>query len=135
MKDLNKYIVEQQAAQWEILAGELGLKDYHIANITKDHPNNSVTSCRVMLQKWLDSDPLASWSKLDDAVKKIKSPTTGPASFVSSDNAGSCITIVSYHELYGISKCVIDSVVLLLNTSMSDTCNINDNLSVVMFNN
>ena len=92
MKDLNRYIVEQQAAQWETLGLELGLMDYHIANITKDHPNNSVTCCRVMLRKWLDTDPLASWSKLDDAVKKIKSPTIGPASFVSSDTA----SIVSY---------------------------------------
>ena len=89
MRDLNRYIVQQQAAQWETLGLELGLKDYHIAIITKDHPNNSVTCCRVMLQKWLDTDPLASWSKMDDAVKKIKSPTTGPTSVVSSDTAGS----------------------------------------------
>ena len=89
MKDLSRCIIEQQAAQWETLGAELGLMDYHIANITKDHPNNSVTCCRVMLQKWLDTDPLASWNKIDDAVKKIKSSTTGPTSVVSSDTAGS----------------------------------------------
>ena len=88
MSDLNRYIVEQQAAQWETLALELGLMDYHIANITRDNPKDSVTSCRVMLQKWLDTEPLASWSKLNDAVKKIKSPTTGLASLVSSNTAG-----------------------------------------------
>ena len=89
MRDLNRYIVEQQAAQWERLGLELGLKDYHIANISKDHLNRSVTCCREMLQKWLDIDPLATWSKLDDAVK-IKSPTTG------SLTAGSLSTVSSH---------------------------------------
>ena len=82
MRDLNRYIVEQQAAQWERLGLELGLKDYHIANISKDNehnPNRSVTCCRVMLQKWLHSDTSATWGKLDDAVKNIKlSSTTTP---------------------------------------------------------
>ena len=75
MKDLTKHIVEQQAAQWEKLGVELGLKDYHIASISKDNehnPNRSVTCCTVMLQKWLDIDSSATWSKLDDAVKNIK---------------------------------------------------------------
>ena len=83
MRDVNRYIVEQQAAhdQWERLGLELGLKDYHIANISKDHPNRSVTCCREMLQKWLHIDPSATWGKLDNAVKNIKlSSTTGPAS-------------------------------------------------------
>ena len=96
MRDLNRYIVEQQAVQWERLGVELGLKDYHIANISRDHPNRSVTCCREVLQKWLDMDPSASWSKLDDAVKKIKSLTTGSLSTVSSYSTGSkmiCETI------------------------------------------
>ena len=76
-RDLNRYIVEQQAAQWErlIIRLELGLKDYHVANISKDNPNRSETCYREMLQKWLNIDPSASCSKLDDAVKKIKSQT------------------------------------------------------------
>ena len=76
MKDVNRHIVEQQAAQWEKLGVELGLKNYHIANISKDNPNKSVTCCGVMLQKWLDIDPSATWAKLDDAIKKIKLPLT-----------------------------------------------------------
>ena len=78
MRDVNRYIVEQQAAQWERLGLELGLKDYHIANISKDHPNRSVTCCSEMLQKWLHIDPSATWGKLDDAVKIILSSTTSP---------------------------------------------------------
>ena len=74
IRDVNRYIVEQHAAQWERIGLELGLKDYQIANITKDYPNSSVTCCREMLQKWLNSDLSASWGKLDDAIKKIHLP-------------------------------------------------------------
>ena len=78
MRDLNRYIVEQQAAHWERLGLELGLKDYHIANISKDNehnPNRSVTCSREVLQKWLEIDTSTTWGKLDDALKKIKLPT------------------------------------------------------------
>ena len=82
MKDLTKHIVEQQAAQWEKLGVELGLKNYHIANISKDYehnPHRAVTCCREVLLKWLDIDSSATWSKLDDAVKNIKlSSATNP---------------------------------------------------------
>ena len=78
MRDLNNYIVEQQAAQWERLGLELRITDYHIAIISKDNehnPNRSVTCCRKMLQKWLHIDPSATWGKLDDVIKKIKLPS------------------------------------------------------------
>ena len=78
MKDLNRYIVEQQAAQWERLGPELGLKDYHIAIISKDNPNRSATCSREMLQKWLEIDTSATWGKLDDAIRNIKLSTTNP---------------------------------------------------------
>ena len=79
MRDLNRHIVEQQAAQWERLGLELGLKDYHIANISKDNehnPNRSVTCCRAVLEQWLREIPSATWGKLDDAIKNIKLPST-----------------------------------------------------------
>ena len=96
MKDINRHIVEQQAAQWERLGVELGLKDYHIDNISKDNPNRSVTCCRVMLQKWLDIDPSATWAKLNDAIKKIKLPSTSTP--VSTDKGG------NHSYWYGVLK-------------------------------
>ena len=72
MRSLNRDIVEQQAPHWESLGLELGLKDYHIAIISKDNPNRSVTCCREMLQKWLEIDLSATWGKLDDTIKKIR---------------------------------------------------------------
>ena len=64
MRDLNRHIVEQQAAQWETLGLELGLKDYRI-NI-----------------------------KVDDAIKKIKQPTTTTP--VSIDKGGNYCSVLNY---------------------------------------
>ena len=98
MRELSRHFVQQQAAQWETLGLELGLKDYDIAIIAKDHPNDAATGCRVMLQKWLDTDLLASWNKLNDAVKHMKSPITGPLSVVSGDTTGMVIHIILNEE-------------------------------------
>ena len=94
MRDLNRYVVQQQAAQWDGLGLELGLERYHIDNIARDHPNESVICCRKMLQKWLDIDSSASWRKLDDSVRRIRSPTTGPMSTVSSANSTGSVFMI-----------------------------------------
>ena len=97
MKYLNRHIVEQQAAQWERLGLELGLKDYHIANISKDYPNRSVTCCREMLQKWLKIDRSATWGKLYDAIKNIKLPSTiSPVFTNKGGNLGYCYSVLNY---------------------------------------
>ena len=92
LRNLNTHVVQQQAIYWEKLGVELGLEDYHIANISKDNehnPNRSVTCCDKMFQKWLEIDPEASWGKLDNAIKKIKLSTTDPVSaIISSHHTG-----------------------------------------------
>ena len=91
MKHLNIHVVQQQAAYWEKLGAELGLKDYHIANISKNNehnPNRSVTCCEQMLQKWLKIDLEATWDKLDNAIKKIKSSATDPVSAINTHCTG-----------------------------------------------
>ena len=100
MRDLNTHIVEQQAAQWERLGLELGLKDYHIANISKDNehnPNRSETCCRAVLERWLREIPSATWGNLDDAIKNIKLPSTiSPMSTNKGGNHGYCYSILNY---------------------------------------
>lgn len=91
MRELNRHVVEQQAAHWEVLGLELGLKDYQIANISKDNehnPSRSVACCKAVLQKWLDMDSLATWDKLDNTIKKITQLATGPASSDKGGNYG-----------------------------------------------
>ena len=103
MRDLHRYVVQQQAAQWDRLGLELGLERYHIAIITRDHPNRSVTCCGEMLQKWLEIDPSASWRKLDDAVRRIRSPTI---STVNNDSSG--IAICSVFMIVHMDVCLYD---------------------------
>ena len=79
LRDLNIYIVEQHASKWEKLGLELGLSDYHIANISKDNeynPNRSVNCCRAVLQRWLQEIPSPTWGKLDDALNNIHFTTS-----------------------------------------------------------
>ena len=92
-KELNRHVVEQYAIHWRQLGAELGLKDYHIDNITENNASRQLRlvehCCSQMLQKWLHIDPSATWGKLEDAVKNIKlSSTTSPASTDKGGNYG-----------------------------------------------
>ena len=113
MRDLNRHIVEQHAAQWERLGLELGLKDYHIANISKDYPNKSVTCCRVMLEQWLREIPSPTWSKLDDAIKNIKLPSA--ISLVSTDKGGN----LAYTYMISLDLCATKYFITIDSYSLS----------------
>ena len=41
-KELNNHVVEQYAIHWRQLGAELGLKDYHIANITENNASRQL---------------------------------------------------------------------------------------------
>ena len=75
MRDLDRYIVEQQVLQWEGLGvqllGEKLLGDLEYYCFAKHNPNRSVCYFRKILEKWLEIDPSATWGKLDDAIKNI----------------------------------------------------------------
>ena len=76
MRDLHSHIVKQYAVYWERLGLELGLKNYHIANISENnarHLRRVEVCCAAVLEQWLAIDPSATWAKLDDAIKKITS--------------------------------------------------------------
>ena len=77
MKELHNNIIRQHATDWEKLGLQLGLKDYDIANISKNNAHLSrrvEVCCAAMLEQWLTEIPSPSWGKLDDAIKKINLP-------------------------------------------------------------
>ena len=85
MRDLHSHIVKQYAVHWERLGLELGLKDYHIANISANnarHPRRVEECCIAVLEQWLREIPSPTWSTLDRVIKKITSS-------VSTDKGGS----------------------------------------------
>ena len=69
-------VVYQYAAQWEQLGLALGLQYHDIAIISKDNPDQSVTCCRTVLEKWLQDVSSPTWGKLDDVIKSL---TIAPA--------------------------------------------------------
>ena len=79
LSELLLTIIYQHAAHWETLGALLGLKDYHIANISRDYHNRSVDACREMLMMWLRVVPSPTWGKLDDAIKSIINASTSKA--------------------------------------------------------
>ena len=87
MRDLHINVVHQYAAHWEQLGLKLGLQNYDIANISKDHAHisdQSVNCCATMLEKWLQLVHSPTWGKLDDAIKSLPiTPTSlGPKGIV-----------------------------------------------------
>ena len=72
MQELSLHIIHQYASHWKDLGALLGLEDYHIANIAKDYPCDSVDACRKMLMLWLQHVPSPTWGKLDDAITSLK---------------------------------------------------------------
>ena len=51
----------------------LGMTSDQLDIISVDHPNSCEERCRVMLRKWTQCDPSATWGKLIDAVSMIPS--------------------------------------------------------------
>ena len=73
MRDLVRHVLPHVAARWY----DLGLQLLHEKNeneltfIESDATNDIKTCCRKMFAKWKETDELASWDKLIDALKSI----------------------------------------------------------------
>ena len=70
--ELSLNVIHQYAAHWETLGALLGLKDYDIANISRNYPNDAVRACRELMMMWLQNIPSPTWAKLEDAIKSLK---------------------------------------------------------------
>ena len=56
------------------MASLLELKDYQIANISKNNehnPNRAVACSTAVLEKWLKEVPSPTWGKLEDSINKL----------------------------------------------------------------
>ena len=76
LADLYRDVVPVYAIHWEELGIKLGLKEHHIATISRDNaynPDRTVDCCQSMLKKWLKIDCSASWDKLRNAIRTISS--------------------------------------------------------------
>ena len=67
-QDTNGYVVPHCSTKWRELGLALGVTTSQLDIIHVDHPNSCEERCRVMLRKWLQQDPSATWGKLVDAI-------------------------------------------------------------------
>ena len=98
---LKQHFTPRYAADWETIGILLGLETYELKIIEHEYlsgPDFCFNACNAMLQRWLEVDTTASWTKL---LTVIKSPamtsvldqsrdqgTPGPLKFSDMDNEG-----------------------------------------------
>ena len=65
------HIVPQSGESWDYPS------QLDIINV--DHPSSCEERCKVMLRKWLQLDPFATWGKLVDAIHSLDVTVSFPA--------------------------------------------------------
>ena len=102
LRDLNKYVVEQYAKDWNSLGLELGLEYHHIAIISANNRHDVKACCREMLSEWLEIDISATWGKLDDAIRATKLPPAAAFNVMFHDDAGILHSVSISNMLYSL---------------------------------
>ena len=71
MRDLAAHVIPSVNANWFNLGLQLLDPKYEaeLDTIEADTRNDAATSCRKMFSKWLNTDELASWDKLIEALR------------------------------------------------------------------
>ena len=86
LEDLMQHFTPRYAANWKTIGTLLGLGAYLLEVIERDYcrrPNFGFNACNAMLQRWLETNPTASWTKLFEIVDSpALSSTSGKATSV-----------------------------------------------------
>ena len=71
LKDLYHLITPKYAVDWKVIGTLLGIPSGELKAIEAGYPTNVKWCCNQMMEKWLEMDTTASWSKL---LTVIESP-------------------------------------------------------------
>ena len=69
LKDLYEHITPQYGADWKVIGTLLGLPNGELKAIEAGYPTNVKWCCDQMLEKWLEMDTTATWSKLFTVIE------------------------------------------------------------------
>ena len=72
LKQLYKEVIPQYAAHWREIGIMLGFKNNVLDIIQADNPHSVKKCCGIMLEKWLEREPSASWKQLSDAINEVE---------------------------------------------------------------
>ena len=78
LKDLLHYITPHYATRWRVIGTQLGLPIEILNIIEHDHRDKAVPCCNAMLEKWLQVDTSASWSKLFAVIESLAVSCSAP---------------------------------------------------------
>ena len=68
LKDLYEHVTPDYAVYWKTIGILLGVPCNELKIIEHDFINRAVSCCNTMLQRWLETDPTATWEKLFAAI-------------------------------------------------------------------
>ena len=71
VSELHRHIVPKYAARWKDLGVQLKIPEHHLNTIAvnnTNHPSYCQECCKMMLQKWIEITPNATWSMLQKAI-------------------------------------------------------------------
>ena len=67
--DLCEHFTPQYAARWKTIGTLLGLSWYVLGTIKDRYGPSAIHCCNAMLEKWVKTNPSASWRKLFTAIE------------------------------------------------------------------
>ena len=71
IKDIQNHVVPKWASKWRQLGTQLNI-DQHLMNIIEcNHPSDCESCCSKMFSKWLDSNPVACWEDITNAIENL----------------------------------------------------------------
>ena len=97
LKDLYQHITPQYAADWIVIGTLLGLPSGEVKAIEAGWPTNTKWCCNKMLEKWIETDPTASWGKL---FTIIESPAVSSDEAVDKGTVHMCVCSTCYTLLF-----------------------------------
>ena len=68
LKDLYEHVTPDYAMYWKTIGILVGVPVNELKIIEHDFVNRAVLCCNMMLQRWLETDPTATWEKLFAAI-------------------------------------------------------------------
>ena len=77
MKELNRYVMRENANKWEDIGKELGLDLDKLKITAKDNPLDIRKCFLTTLDQWLKGDPGASWRRLEVALTNVNRAKLG----------------------------------------------------------
>ena len=78
--DLYERITPRYAADWKVIGALLGIPNEELKAIEVGYPTNLKWCSNKMLEKWLEMDSTASWSKIFKAIQSPAMSSTSKSS-------------------------------------------------------